>query len=430
MSVVFNIAYTAAAPSSKATEFQRSEWNKERVFYNLTAPYNFVTYSLNGKKTAKNKDALDYFQKDTGAFNLDRDLSEEDIAKLKENLAKTSSIIWHGFVSFDKETSAAFTTPKQAREYLKRTMSALFEKSHLDMKNIEMMASLHVDKAHHHHIHFSFWEKEAKKRDKNGEMQFTKKGCFSQKSIDNYVIAAGLQLEDNKNDLHIARDKAIARLKDMMAPTNKATRKKDISAKLVEIAQVLPTTGRLGYNSDNMANLRSKVDAAVDYIVARDDVLKTLVADTYHEIALREKKAQEIAKSGRILWTQGGRLTPSEMEDDKAAKMFEKYGVASNRFACIDKLRPDFKSRMGQIIINAAKRVKNERARNVAMSAGAGKNALRIAARRNATLMARDFNRFISGIVQSTEMVKVDFTADLRRAEREIEQGKYDKIGG
>ena len=196
MSVVFNISYTSAQPKKNATEFQTTEWKNERAFYDLTADYNYVTYSLNGTKTAKHKDILDYMQKDTGAFNLERPLTEEDVKDIKKRLAKSKSIIWHGFISFDKETSAAFTTPEQARKYLKQTMGALFENSHIDKDNVEIMASLHVDRAHHHHIHFSFWEMEPKRLDKNGEISFTQKGCFNQKCIDNYLIASSLALED------------------------------------------------------------------------------------------------------------------------------------------------------------------------------------------------------------------------------------------
>lgn len=131
MSVVFNIAYTSAQPKKNATEFQTVEWKNERAFYDLTAGYNYVTYSLNGAKTAKHKDILDYMQKDTGAFNLERPLTAQDVKDIKERLAKSKSIIWHGFISFDKETSTAFTTPEQARKYLKQTMGALFERQFL-----------------------------------------------------------------------------------------------------------------------------------------------------------------------------------------------------------------------------------------------------------------------------------------------------------
>ncbi|MDE6884709.1 MAG: hypothetical protein K2P32_02935 [Clostridia bacterium] len=148
MSVVFNIVYTPAQARKNASEFQKAEWKNERAFYDLTATYNYETYSLNGKKTAKHKDILDYMQKDTGAFNLERPLTAQDVKDIKERLAKSKSIIWHGFISFDKETSAAFTTPEQARKYLKQTMGALFENSHIDKNNVEIMASLHIDRAH------------------------------------------------------------------------------------------------------------------------------------------------------------------------------------------------------------------------------------------------------------------------------------------
>lgn len=421
MSVVFNIAYTSAQPKKNATEFQTVEWKNERAFYDLTAGYNYVTYSLNGAKTAKHKDILDYMQKDTGAFNLERPLTAQDVKDIKERLAKSKSIIWHGFISFDKETSTAFTTPEQARKYLKQTMGALFENSHIDKNNIEIMASLHVDRAHHHHIHFSFWEEEPKRFDKNGERKYTQKGCFSHKCIDNYLISASLALEDNKNDLHIARDKALARLKELM-PQHRNTQS-EIGAKLAEVATALPHSGRLGYNSNNMMTLREQVDKAVDFIIARDIKLRQFVRETYSEIIKRENRVQELAKVNKILWTQGGRFKPEEIES-KLSEEQKKQFALSNKFACVEKLRPDFRARLGQIVINAAKGIKEKKIAIVKSCRDAGKNAMRIAARRNAMMIKRDVKKFLYGLEQTMCNIRTDFAPLLHQAEFEIEQSQ------
>lgn len=422
MSVVFNISYTPAQPKKNATEFQAVEWKNERAFYDLSADYNYVTYSLNGQKTAKHKDYLDYMEKDTGAFNLDRPLTPENVKDIKERLKKSKSIIWHGFISFDKETSAAFTTPEQARKFLKQTMGALFENSHLDKDNIEIMASLHVDRSHHHHIHFEFWEKDPKRLDKkNGEKKFTQKGCFNQRCIDNYLIASSLELEDNKNDFHIARDNALARLKELM-PQHK-NKQSEIGAKLAEVASILPRSGRLGYNSDNMSALREQVDKAVDYIVARDDKLKQFVRETYGEIIKRENRAQELAKANKILWTQGGRFKPEEIEGKLTEEQMKKFAL-SNKFACVDKLRPEFRARLGQIVINAAKWIKEKKVANAKNCRNAGKNAMRIAARRDAMMIKRDVKKFIYGLEQTLCNIRTDFTPLLHQAEFEIAQSQ------
>lgn len=425
MSVVFNIAYTPAQARKNASEFQKAEWKNERAFYDLTATYNYETYSLNGKKTAKHKDILDYMQKDTGAFNLERPLTAQDVKDIKERLAKSKSIIWHGFISFDKETSAAFTTPEQARKYLKQTMGALFENSHIDKNNVEIMASLHIDRAHHHHIHFSFWEKEPKRFDKNGERKFTQKGCFSQKCIDNYLISASLALEDNKNDFHIARDKALARLKELM-PQHKNTQS-EIGTKLADVASILPASGRLGYMSDNMAIVREKIDRAVDFIVARDDKLRAYVRETFSEIIKRESKVKEIAKANKILWTQGGRLKPEEIEGKLTPEQVSKLGIQGNKFACIEKLRPEFRARLGQIVINAAKGIKDRKMTNAKSSQKAGKNAMRIAARRDAAMLRRNVEKFLYNIEASMLRIRTDFRPLLHQAEFEIEQAQREQ---
>ena len=424
MSVIFNITYTSAQPKKNATELEMVEWKNERAFYDLTADYNYVTYSLNGTKTAKHKDILDYMEKDTGAFNLERPLTEQDVNDIKERLAKSKSIIWHGFISFDKGTSAAFTTPEQARKFLKQTMGALFENSHIDKDNIEIMASLHTDRAHHHHIHFSFWEIEPKRLNKNGEIKFTQKGTFNHKCIDNFLIASSLALEDNKNDLHIARDKALARLKELM-PQHKNTQS-EIGAKLAEVASILPKSGRLGYSSDNMSVLREKIDRAVDFIVARDVKLRQFVFETYGEIVKRENRAQELAKANKIIWTQGGRFKPEEIEGKLSEEQKKQFALI-NKFACVEKLRPDFRARLGQVVINAAKGIKEKKIANMRSCRNAGKNAMKIAARRDAMMIRRDVEKFLFNLEQTTLKIRTDFTPLLHQAEFEIAQAQERK---
>lgn len=67
MKVVFNIAFTPSKPRRGASEIENARWNNERKFYNLTAKYNYVSYSLNGVKTAKNKSILNIVISGDGA---------------------------------------------------------------------------------------------------------------------------------------------------------------------------------------------------------------------------------------------------------------------------------------------------------------------------------------------------------------------------
>lgn len=422
MKVVFNIAFTPSKPRRGASEIENARWNNERKFYNLTAKYNYVSYSLNGVKTAKNKSILDYMQKDTGAFNLDGPLSQEQLDSIKERLATTQSNIWHGWISFDEMTSQGFKTPEQAQLFLKRTFAALFEKSHLNQKNIELMASLHIDTAHHHHIHFSFWEKEAT-RLKEGERVFSTKGCFSQKCIDNYIIAAGLQLDEHQEDYHIARDSAIARIHELMPAAHQPRRRKEIGTKLAELAKKLPDSGRLGYNSKNMKALRKDINATVEYIAARDEKLKELMLNAYSEIAKREKLALQLAKEGGIVWTQNAWLGPKQVKGDSAEAKYKKHEVKGDMFACVEKLKTDLQARLGQVVIGAAKSIKNGFEKNAVFC----KNAARIAARRDRALIKREVGKFLYYTESMVASVQTDFHEKLAEAEYEI---AYDRQYG
>ncbi len=419
--VVFNINFTAAKPKRNANIVEEASWRRERAFYNLTAKYNYLSYSLNGKKTAKNKDILNYMQKDTGAFNLDGALSDEDLKKIRNNLAVTKSNIWHGWISFDEEVSKGIKTPEQAIKFLRHNFYGnLIEKSHLNPRNIELMASLHVDTKNHHHIHFSFWEREPMYLKANGEKEYTSKGTFKQDCIDNYLISTNLYLDEYQDDYHIARDRALARLKELMPTrTNKGQCKEDIGYKLAELAKKLPESGRLGYNSKNMDNVRNVVDKTVDYIVNRDAKLYNYVLGAYNEIDKRKERAMELANENQMFWMNGRRIKPERVQNIDGIQS-NRYGVQS--FDCVDKLKDSLREKLGNQIIKGAICMKNSFNANLQKNAKAGKNAARRTARMNRVSIEKNVRIFLSEIESLTQ--HNDFSYKLHIAEREIENNR------
>lgn len=53
MKAIFNIGYTSATPPASYTGERRADYIAKRNFYNLTADYNYFTYTLNGQRFQK-----------------------------------------------------------------------------------------------------------------------------------------------------------------------------------------------------------------------------------------------------------------------------------------------------------------------------------------------------------------------------------------
>ena len=203
---IFNITYTCPTPPAKYKGERRAEYIAERHFYNMTGKYNYLVYTQNGNKVVKNATADRYFTRTgTGVFDgKGKEYTPEEIKELKAKLKSSKSIIWHGFISFDQETSKMMTSEEQAQKFIKQTFGGFLERTHLRKDNVQMFCSLHVDKPTHHHIHFAFFEKEPVRRDKNGVLGYTKIGKISPIAIDNYLVSMNMHLDEKGYEYYTA----------------------------------------------------------------------------------------------------------------------------------------------------------------------------------------------------------------------------------
>ena len=120
----FNIGFTLPQPPSNLRGQSRADYIARRKFYDMTAEYNYFSYTLNGKKVVKNKDAEQYYTRggtNGGLFDMRGTLSEEQVQEMKAQLKTTRSIIWHGVISFDDDTSKGFETQESAIKFLNQT---------------------------------------------------------------------------------------------------------------------------------------------------------------------------------------------------------------------------------------------------------------------------------------------------------------------
>ena len=416
---IFNITFTQSKAPAWMKGNRRAEYKARRKFYNMTSSYNYFTYTLNGKKCAKNATAEKYFTKNgaedkaTGLFGLDKIYTSDDLTKLKEELKNTKSIIWHGFISFDQETSKYITTLEQAQKFMHQTFGSFLQRSHLKKDNIVVGASLHVDRPNHHHIHFFFYEKEPKRRDKNGVLGYTKKGTFSQECIDEFVVSMNMRLDEEFNDYYIARDEAITSLK--VAKGKILTQPKHdvvVSDALSKLAKKLPKQGRLQYNAENMKELRTDIDNIVQLLLVTDQNAYETNKKTLDKIA--KIRAKEVSNYGYANSFQSD-ITKVEAQS-KAVR------ISSSTYA--ERLENDYKARLGNIVLSIAKQLKKgeivERQRKMAVNDKQAK----ITARRNLAFK----NRLLSNAIKMFN-VPYDVRVDYSQSVAEIERENYGKGG-
>lgn len=340
--VLFNIGFCPGSPEKSWTAERKNAWLDTRSFYTCNAFYNYFSYTTNNNKVsqhisedtpraydivASNNDKnANYMEKTSGVFNNDGLLSGSQKAELEKKLQNTKSNIWHGFISFDPETSPLIHSPKEAIRFINRNMGAYFKQTHLDEDNIESFYSLHSD-TDNNHIHFCFFEKEAKYINCKGYKTYTKKGVFGKKikdksgksryidfARDDFLISAELYFSENKAELAEARNREVEILKATKPEIAQKIEFKSLRSSLMNLKKVLPKTGHTSYNSKNMRNVRHEVNKCAKQLLDTMPKVRECYQKTRETIVKRTHELQKICKENDIpYYTSSARKTVSDL---------------------------------------------------------------------------------------------------------------------
>ena len=356
---LFNIAYTLPSAPSYMKGNARAEDQARRSFYDLTAQYNFFSYVLNGKKIARNANAEEYYTRggtNGGLFNLDGAMSEEQVAEMKKRLESSKSVIWHGFISFDEETSRGFQTQENAVKFMRQTFGSFLERTHLNPKNIELYAALHLDKEHHHHIHFAFFEREPKHRDKNGVLGYTHRGKIDARAIDNYLVSANMHLSENGYEYYTARDRAMSRLREARKEIGNSVKNADLRLALSELRSKLPKEGRLQYNAAQMKELRPDIDRVAELLIASDPAANAAHKKMLVQLARIKEEVIGLVKDNKLAYSDDRRMSKQElaaaMSGDSSMPL--KF-VDLKNVDYFERLQADYRARVGNVVLGVCK---------------------------------------------------------------------------
>ena len=358
----------------------------------MTGEKNVFDYiTTEGKRTGK-RTALEYLQKNTGVFNDKGMLTQEQVDEMKARLKENKGNIWHGFISLNAAESPKIDTPEKCIELIKRTFPSFLKDAKFRPDNVDLMCALHLDRPHHLHIHFIFWEKEPiYKNARTGKTGYRRRGRIDKKSIDGMVVRLGLFLSDKKEILYKTRDEAIRNLRELLGAKAFVCKPDDVKKEILALARDLPKEGRITYGSKDMEPYRARVDNIVQMLLATDARARRANRRFYRALAGRER---EIKSHSQI--------------DEKNIQVF-------------DEIRADYKRRQGNLVLKLAKFIKPEYYENT-RKRKANDNKLKRSlgiSRRNT---GRAIKKFLSSFGQESEYIERDFYHRLQEIEEEMER--------
>jgi hypothetical protein len=414
--IIFDLKYTPYSPQRDATPEQIEEHKRQRAFYNMAGNGDYYDYMTRDGKCATKFTMFEYLQKSTGVFNQNGMISEEEVKAMKERARENKGNLWHGFISFNETDSPKIDTPDKCISLVKRTFPSFFSEAGFNPKNMDLMCSLHLDKPHHLHIHFEFWEKEPKIHDKKTkEMTYRRKGKIGEKAIDNMFVRLAIFADQDKDKLPKARSEAIKLLRDMTHVKRAMYAGDNVRKEIIALAKALPKTGRLAYGSKDMETYKGRVDKIVQMLLDYDGTARKADYKFYEEL---EKRKQVIANAcGQPLTKDDGK--------DGVKRELPKYhqNIDMNNIKIIERIEADYKCRQGNLVLNLCKFINVEfYERKQWKKYKTCDNNLRRKMAISKRKIERQLDRFFLTFGKDSQLLERDFSHRLQEVEKEIEQ--------
>lgn len=297
---------------------------KERIFYSCKDDYNYLSYVNKGSE--KRIDFVDYsgnHEKSTGLFDKNGLCSKEQIAELKRGFRATKSPIWHGLISFEEFFGKKYCDQySQAFNLMTNQFPRFLKQAGFNPDNIVWCAGLHTN-TDHRHIHFTFYEKKPLKyRKTKSEL------CFSHGQVSVYSInKAKIDIENYLSNYELNEQIYTTRkeLTEEMKRNITITIQKGESLKMLKkILLLIPSSGRVSYDSENMMFLRNDINHLIDLIIKQDQ------------------------KTNAVFRTY---LTLLQEKDSSIRRMCEKSKIDPKKVVLYDKYLGDLYRRLGNLAI-------------------------------------------------------------------------------
>jgi hypothetical protein len=417
--IIFDLKYTPYSLSKKASDYERNKNATERAFFDMSGDKNVYDYiTTEGKRVGNKFTALEYLQKSTGVFNQSGMIPQEEVDAMKQRAKANKGNIWHGFISFNEHDSEKINTPDKCIQLVKNIFPTFLRESGLNPDNIDLMCALHLDRPHHLHIHFVFWEKEPKFKEKDGTLGYRKKGKIKEEAIDNMFVRLGLFADDDRDKLHKARDDSLKKLRKMTCVKAAMYSTDEIKQEILSLAKDLPKTGRLSYGSKDMEAYRERVDKIVKMLLDHDKTARKADLRFYEQLEEKRRVVENIC--GKEYALSGANTSPQTIERE-LPKYHHK--IDESHIKIIETIEADYKRRQGNLVLNLCKFIKPEyfeRDKNKRYKTNDNKLKRRLSiSQRN---VKRRLDKFFGSFGRESELIERDFSHRLQDIEKEIER--------
>ena len=325
--VNFFLGYVDCLRGRNSEDEYLKEHLEERRFYSSNKDNDYVKYVNTGSK--EKMDYVEYSgnsEKSHGVFGPNGLMNADELKTLRNNLRNTRSAIWHGVVSFTEEFGNLYCSSyEKAYELMKTQLPKFFKNAGLVPENIEWFAGLH-ENTDNKHIHLSFFEKTPLRYKRYSKKRVYSEGFIQKNAINTFKVDIEKKLLETTKDIYKQRNSLTQELKTKM----------ELGAFMREIKSliiIIPTKGRISYDSENMAQIRPHIDLVVNSIIKADKDL------------LNKFKTFERLISKR---------------DNEIKSAYSKIKVDCSDKLLHDKYMKDIYKRMGNLVIYTLKDIRAE----------------------------------------------------------------------
>lgn len=398
-----------------ATQEEIEKHAKNRAFYDMSGENNIYKYmTTEGKmygEEATKFPMLEYLQKSTGVFNQNGMLSKEEVKEIKKRAQSGEKNLWHGFISFNEEDSRFIDTPEKCIALVKKTFNQFFKDAGFDPDNMDLVCALHLDKPKHLHIHYLFFEKESKVKNKRAAgYTYRKKGKIHMDAIENMTERLNAYTIDD--ELNKRRDAVIDALQKNSdyahAHINDIVRKW-----MKELADELPRDKPLWYASKEMKPHRPLIDMIADFLVDMDPEAQR--ADDAFKKEL--KATQEKLKDKMGGWYK--KQADDELHCVQNMEGYTEIGDGLKLLHTTEAVEWDYRRRLGNIVLRHVRDIQKETyQRNPKRQYKTNDKALK----RNLTISARKIRGITDGLLASVFDLFNPHTSACHNRLKEIEQ--------
>lgn len=422
--IIFDLKYTPYSLSKKASDYDKNKNATERAFYDMSGEKNVFEYiTTEGKRTGNKFTALEYLQKNTGVFNQNGMIPQKEVDAMKERVKANKGNIWHGFISFNAQDSEKIDNPDKCIRLIKNIFPTFLRESGLNPNNMDLMCALHLDRPHHLHIHFVFWEKEPKFRKKDGTLGYRQKGKINESAIDNMYVRLGLFADEERDNLHEAREKSLKKLRKLTGVKVAMRSDDEIRKEILSLVGDLPKTGRLTYGSKDMDAFRDRVDKIVKMLLDYDKTARQ--ADLQFRKALEDKRKVIENICGKDFALSSANASPEKIERD-LPKYHHK--IDDKHIRIIETIEEDYKRRQGNLVLGLCKFIKPEYfERNSKTHYKTNDNSLKRRLSISQRNVGRRLDKFFLTFGKESELLERDFSHRLQDIEKEIEREREEQ---